>query len=93
MSYFIQLLRLLTTAFQGIRLANIGIDLMFVMVEQNKEQNATEDISLGKIWSTPGLQEVCLSTLLLSPFHDCIQMFKELSLSEDQILAAARMHS
>jgi hypothetical protein len=62
---------------------------MFVMVGQN----ATKDMSLGKVWSTPGLQGVRLSTSLLFPSHACIQMFKDLSLSDNEILAAARMRS
>lgn len=67
----------------------MGIDFMFVMVKQN----ATKDVSLGRVWSTPGLQGVCLSTSRLSPSHTRNQMFKDLSLSDDEILAAARMHS
>jgi hypothetical protein len=77
-------------ALQGTGLANVGIDFLFVMVGQN----TNEDVKFGKVWSTPKLQGVCLlSTLLLSPSNDYIQMFKNLSLSDDNILAAARMHS
>jgi hypothetical protein len=62
---------------------------MFVMVGQSP----TEDTSLGKIWSTPGLQGVSISMSLPSPSDDCIQMFKNLSLSDNEILEAVRMHS
>jgi hypothetical protein len=75
---------------QGTKLASIGFDFLFVMVGQN----ATEDVNFGKVWSTPGLQGVLLlCTLLLSTSNDCIQMFKDLSLSDNDILAAARMRS
>ena len=75
--------------FQGTRLADLGIDFMFIMVEQS----ATDTVSLGKIWSTPRLQGVRLYTSLRSLSYACIQMFKELSLSDGEILAAARMCS
>jgi hypothetical protein len=87
--FLVSLPWLLTMAFQGTGLADVGIEFMFVMVGPN----ATEDVSLGKVWSTPGLQGVCLSTFLLFSSFNCIQMFKELSLSDNEILAAARMHS
>jgi hypothetical protein len=68
-SFFIQLSRLLIIAFQGTGLADVGIDFMFVMVGQN----ATKDASMGKVWSTPGLQGVRLSTsCLYYPSHACI---------------------
>lgn len=79
----------MTYGLQGTKLADVGIDLIFVMVGQD----AAKDVGLGKVWSTPGLQGVRLSTSLLSSSHSCIQMFKELSLSDDDILAAARMYS
>ena len=62
---------------------------MFVMVGQN----ATSDVSLGRVWSTPGLQGVRLSTLYLSSSYVRIQMLKDLSLSDNEIINAARMRS
>lgn len=62
---------------------------MFVMVGQN----ATKEVSLGKVWSTPGLKGVCLFTSRHPHLMPLIQMFEDLSLSDNDILAAARMRS
>jgi hypothetical protein len=76
-------------AFQGTGLADSGIDLMFIMVGQN----ATQDVKLGKVWSTPGLQGVSLFTSCLSLSHAFVQMFEGLPLSENEVLEAARTRS
>jgi len=77
-------------AFQGIGLADVGIKFMFVMVGQNM----TKVDSLGKVWSTPRLQGVRSLHCVHFPISISlnIQMFKELSLSDNEIRAAAKMH-
>jgi serine/threonine protein kinase HipA of HipAB toxin-antitoxin module len=61
---------------------------MFIMVGQS----ATEDVGC-KMWSSPGLQDVRMSIYATAISHVRVQLFKDLSLSDDEILAAARMHA
>ena len=74
---------------QGGKIADEGFDIMFVMVGQN----VNEDGSLGAVWTTPRLEGVCFPDVCVGFVLYHFQMFDKLSLSNSEIIAAARCQS